>query len=307
MYVQARMGEKKRTYDLFISYSRQDEGFVSQLTKRLDAWGYTYWIDVNGIESGDVFKKNIVKAIKASEVVVFVSSKASNESPWTIKEVNYALHFKKPIIPIKIDNAEYNEVLLFDLGVLDYVDCTKSSKRKDGFERVKRTLLHYFPDHRLPTPTVKNETTTGVAVPPNPKLYKMILLSVTYVVFIGFLFAVVWRAFFPTPELEPEHLLTYKYDRRTMSASITNASKDLVEVFIPETIMYNYEDYVVRGIDKHAFSGCSQLEYVEMSNSITCIGDYAFFGCASLDSILVPEGVTIGEQAFPEGCKVVRK
>lgn len=135
-------------YDIFISYSRKDESFVHQLTGKLDEWGFSYWIDVSGIESGDVFKNNIVTAIKSSKVVVFVSSKASNESPWTVKEINYALHKQKPIIPIRIDKAEYNETLQFDLNVVDYVDCTKSTKIQQGFERLYSALQHHFPNHK---------------------------------------------------------------------------------------------------------------------------------------------------------------
>ena len=134
------------SYDVFISYSRHDEVFVECLTAQLDALGYSYWIDTTGIESGDVFKKNIVKAIKASRVVLFVSSRHSNESTWTTREINYAIHNGKPIIPIRVDGADYNEVLQFDLEILDYVDCTRMSRYAEGFERLGRALLQYFPE-----------------------------------------------------------------------------------------------------------------------------------------------------------------
>jgi len=317
MYVQARMGEKKRTYDLFISYSRQDEGFVSQLTKRLDAWGYTYWIDVNGIESGDVFKKNIVKAIKASEVVVFVSSKASNESPWTIKEVNYALHNKKPIIPIRIDETEYNEVLLFDLDVLDYVNCTRASKWEEGFERVSRALQHYFPDHKLPTPAAKSEPVvagidTKSAQHTKRLSVKALLLGLTYVICMGLISWVVWEALHKRSdsdivELQSEDEILYTLDDEQMTGMVAGVPKTQREITIPEEIVQDGKTYTITRIGASAFTNNTNLSRVTLPNSITYVGEFAFSGCGSLCMIDLHEGIeTIDSSAFL-GCANLRK
>lgn len=83
-------------------------------------------MDIDGIETGDEFKKKIVSAIKESQVFVFFSSKVSNVSPWTVKEVNVAVNLKKTIIPIKLDNAVYDDSILFDLAGLDYIQCNNS-------------------------------------------------------------------------------------------------------------------------------------------------------------------------------------
>ncbi|MBP3494995.1 MAG: leucine-rich repeat protein [Clostridia bacterium] len=51
-----------------------------------------------------------------------------------------------------------------------------------------------------------------------------------------------------------------------------------------------------------AFNGCTLLESVAISSSVTKIGNAAFFNCAKLTSITMPEGVTeIGYNAF-YGC-----
>ena len=110
-------------YDVFISYSRKDSEVVTRFAKEISAAGYSVWMDVDGIESGDEFKKKIVSAIKESQIFVFFSSKFSNMSPWTVKEVNVAVNLKKTIIPIKLDNAVYDDSILFDLAGLDYIQC----------------------------------------------------------------------------------------------------------------------------------------------------------------------------------------
>lgn len=55
--------------------------------------------------------------------------------------------------------------------------------------------------------------------------------------------------------------------------------------------------------DNRAFSGCGSLTDIEISDSVTSIGDYAFYGCSSLANVSIGKGVTsIGTRAF-FGCK----
>lgn len=108
-------------YDAFVSYSRKDAAVVCSVVDRLKAEGYRCWMDVSGIESGDAFKKEIVRAIKASSVVVFFSSENSNASEWTVKEINIAVQLNKVIIPVRLDDVPYDDSIQFDLSGIDYI------------------------------------------------------------------------------------------------------------------------------------------------------------------------------------------
>ena len=70
-------------------------------------------------------------------------------------------------------------------------------------------------------------------------------------------------------------------------------------VTIPESVSYNGNTYSVTSIGNFSFYGCSGLTSVVIPNSVTSIGDYAFDGCRGLTSVVIPNSVTsIGNGAF---------
>ncbi|MEO5141486.1 TIR domain-containing protein, partial [Bacteroides ovatus] len=81
-----------------------------------------YWFDKDGIYSGQEFIEIITGAIAESKMLIFISSKHSNESMWTAGEIFEALDGEKAIIPVKIDNSQYNKKFKLLIRPLDYID-----------------------------------------------------------------------------------------------------------------------------------------------------------------------------------------
>lgn len=111
-------------YDVFISYSRRDKKYVHHFVQLLRNAGFNVWIDTSGIHSTEDFKSRIVDAITESTCFIFFSSKFSNRSIYSPKEVGVAVELKKPIIPIKLDKTSYASSILFDLVNIDYIDAS---------------------------------------------------------------------------------------------------------------------------------------------------------------------------------------
>ena len=122
----------KYKYDVFISYSRRDyvdESYnvipgnaIAEIQNVFDENGITYWFDKDGIYSGQEFIEIITGAIAESKMLIFISSKHSNESMWTAGEIFEALDGEKAIIPVKIDNSQYNKKFKLLIRPLDYID-----------------------------------------------------------------------------------------------------------------------------------------------------------------------------------------
>jgi len=71
-----------------------------------------------------------------------------------------------------------------------------------------------------------------------------------------------------------------------------------IEAEIPE----EYNSLPITAISERAFDGCASLESIIIPNSVTSIGNFAFRGCSRLANISIPESVAaIGQFAF-YGC-----
>ena len=116
--------------DLFISYARNNTSIVKKVfCKKFDERRLTYWQDVDRIRCGQKFRPIIEQAIKNCEIVVYFSSKESNSSDYCRWEIETAYNNNKIIIPVKLDDTNYNfkdDHLRGYLENLDYLDFTAS-------------------------------------------------------------------------------------------------------------------------------------------------------------------------------------
>jgi hypothetical protein len=96
---------QKKKYDIFICYSRRDLDATKTLTNVLASNGYTYFLDVDGVSSGEDYIMSIVNAIESCSMFLFVQSNNSTNSSFCAKEIHLAESQGKPILTINIDNT----------------------------------------------------------------------------------------------------------------------------------------------------------------------------------------------------------
>ena len=88
------------------------------------------------------------------------------------------------------------------------------------------------------------------------------------------------------------------YDSRDNCNAIIETTSNTLIAGCQKTIIPNS----VTSIGDGAFYGCKSLPTITIPNSVTSIGAYAFYGCKSLPTITIPNSVTsIGNSAF-EAC-----
>lgn len=120
------------SHQVFISYSRKDVESVNAIRDILDRNGISYWIDKEGIFSGENYKEVIVDAIETSKAVIFVSSANSNASINVIRELGYAVKQCRTIIPVLLDDTPFAKSVRLDIADIHQIDFNggKSSEKE---------------------------------------------------------------------------------------------------------------------------------------------------------------------------------
>ena len=72
--------------------------------------------------------------------------------------------------------------------------------------------------------------------------------------------------------------------------SLKSADQDITKAFLGETIDYQGKTYTLTSICSEAFEGCTSLTSVTIPNSVTEIGEGAFYWCCNLRTIYIPKG-----------------
>lgn len=131
------------TYDVFISYSNKDRQIVHKYAKFLEDYGYKVWYDVKGLYGGAKFAGEIADAIEASKLFVFFSSENSNKSEWTKGEIFLAQKYNKQILPVRIDDSEYEKSMMIVLLPLQYIVC-KNGVYEESLEELQSAISRFI-------------------------------------------------------------------------------------------------------------------------------------------------------------------
>ena len=108
--------------EVFISYSRKDYEKVKAVKDEIDRLvGIDCWMDLNGIESGDWFKKVIISAINRHKTLLFMLTPQSMNSPFAMKELGFAASKGKRIVLVDLEHTQMNDDFLFDYSDKDII------------------------------------------------------------------------------------------------------------------------------------------------------------------------------------------
>ncbi len=86
--------------DVFISYAREDQGFVRKLCDALKSHGRDAWVDWTNIPPTVEWLREIFAGIEGTAVFVFLISPDSVRSPVCAQEIAHAVEHHKRLVPI---------------------------------------------------------------------------------------------------------------------------------------------------------------------------------------------------------------
>jgi hypothetical protein len=143
---------------VFVSYSSRDHVQADAMRAALEAAGVPCWIAPRDLSAGTQWGAGIVQAIDACEAVLVVFSQAANDSPQVAREMELAVSRRRPLIPVRVADAQPTDDMQYFLGVSHWfnaypepvetylADIVAAVKRVLANERRPWALMH----QRLP-------------------------------------------------------------------------------------------------------------------------------------------------------------
>jgi hypothetical protein len=126
--------------DIFISYSRRDQEFVTRLAGDLDRQVAGAWFDQSTIQVGQKWHDEIMDGIRECRAFILVLSPDAAESRYVREEVNKALELGKPIIPVLYRAGKWTgefAALVKDVQTLDL----RSGSYGENFQKLVDGLV----------------------------------------------------------------------------------------------------------------------------------------------------------------------
>ena len=113
---------EKPNKQVFISYSTKDTTKAHAILAALEGAGIGCWIAPRDLTAGTQWGGGIVEALQACKAVLVVFSSASNDSPQVAREMEIAVSNRRPLIPVRVENAMPTQDMQFFLGVSHWFD-----------------------------------------------------------------------------------------------------------------------------------------------------------------------------------------
>ncbi len=109
-------------HDVFISYSTKDKTVADAVCAKLESQKIRCWIAPRDVPAGQPFAASLVKAIRASSVIVLILSQGSNQSTHVLREVGEAVDSGIPILPLRIEDVNPTDELHYYIKSIHWLD-----------------------------------------------------------------------------------------------------------------------------------------------------------------------------------------
>lgn len=109
------------TYDVFVSYAREDLKRVQPWVQELKDGGVSAFFDMESLLGGGKWQGEIAEAIHSAKLVILFVSRSSVASEFVPKELALAVEMKKHILPVFLEETEVRGQLAFCIAGLQRV------------------------------------------------------------------------------------------------------------------------------------------------------------------------------------------
>ena len=98
---------------VFISYSTKDQAAAEAMREFLAGNGIRTWMAPHDIPAGSKYAQVINQALRDCACLVLMLTNESQSSIWVAKEVERAIHYKKTVMPLQLEELVLNDEFEF--------------------------------------------------------------------------------------------------------------------------------------------------------------------------------------------------
>ena len=187
----------EKRYDVFISYSAQDQKVVEGVCGFLEREGYRCFVAYRDIPRGVVWASAITDALDASKMMVVVFSNAFNMSKQTDREIEIASENDMPILTYRVAKAEMTGAKKYYLKNLNWIDAFPNPE--NYFGRLLDSVVRLIGSSKIVKDNVIEEETKRVVEEismysdtPGPKNKKSLWIAFGAIAVLAFLLLLLW-------------------------------------------------------------------------------------------------------------------
>ena len=107
---------------IFITYSSKDQKVARTICTALENRGLNCWISSRNVKPGQNYQEQIVRAIRASRVMVLVFTVNANNSNEIKKELALASQNNLVVIPVRMEDVAPNEAFAYEFATRQWID-----------------------------------------------------------------------------------------------------------------------------------------------------------------------------------------
>ncbi len=115
--------------EIFISYRRADEAWARLLHAQLRAEGVKAWYDAQ-VGAGQDWRIATAKALQASRIFVLLFSSSAAQSTDIAKELAAAVHEKKLIVPVRLEDIAPDGAFLYELASRNWINAYENTEAR---------------------------------------------------------------------------------------------------------------------------------------------------------------------------------
>lgn len=124
---------------LFLSHSSKEYDIAEKICEYLEENGHRCFLAPRDIRSGHIYAQEIIEGIEQTDAMLVLLSKAANESPHVLREVESAVSKKKAVFVYQLEEVELSKSLQYFLMTHQWIGRMST----DDYEGILQSICQY--------------------------------------------------------------------------------------------------------------------------------------------------------------------